>query len=388
MDRYTDGRRDATRILEGLAAHEAPLLEELKITLDQDFSWDDYHPTTLPNLFKGRPPPRLHHVYLDECLLRFPHAISSPSLTKLTLNNSCLWSTVDEMIEFFKLVPQLESFRFVYPSDHNHGFSTQPSRIHPLRCVSLPNLDDFNVEASLDAGLAMFSYMAFPQEAHLALTPSDCESSSLDRYTEDELGILLARASSAVRAHFAERIEEDVSFKSVTLHISHISAARLHLGIPCGLRGAPQVRAAAASAYTTIPIIADARYLAIDGEMSVFNMRDLACFKHVEHLHVEGIASVLLDSALHDDDPFMDGMFPECTGITIGGFDFVKWPGTRRDGCLVPEGFAQHFADVLHRWCRRAGFEVGVKFRRCFLSPDQVALFREKFGPRCIIRVR
>ncbi|KZV67856.1 hypothetical protein PENSPDRAFT_38505 [Peniophora sp. CONT] len=69
LDRYTEARRDATEVLQGLAAHAAPLLEELKITLDQNFTWEEYQPTSISSLFNGETPHKLRLVDLEGCLL-------------------------------------------------------------------------------------------------------------------------------------------------------------------------------------------------------------------------------------------------------------------------------------------------------------------------------
>ncbi|VDC02718.1 unnamed protein product [Peniophora sp. CBMAI 1063] len=381
MDRYKEGRRDMAWVLRGLATHETPLLEELRITLDQD-GWDPYQPISLPGIFNDKPPPNLRNVDLDGCLLRPPHAISAPSLTRLYLNSSCIWSGADDMIQFFRLVPQLESFEFVYPGNDDHGFSTQPSRTHSLRCVSLPDLDEFNVEASFDAGLIMFSYIAFSPDAHLTLIPSDGES-PLDRYTEDELGSLIARASTAVRAHFAKDIEEDICYPSVVIGSARISAMRLLLGIPFYLNDFPQLRAAAGAMYATIPVFANTSSLTLEGNMEGFTMRDLLCFKHVERLRLKGAAPVILEAALREHDSFMDEIFPQREEIVIRGFDFVRWPGTLYYGCPVPEDFARRLADALYGWCQETEHVVDVKFVGCLFLPDQEALFKEKFGPGC-----
>ncbi|KZV67855.1 hypothetical protein PENSPDRAFT_653682 [Peniophora sp. CONT] len=380
LDRYEEARRDATEVLRGLAAHVAPRLEELKITLDQNFTWEEYQPTPVPSLFKDETPPRLSMLDLDGCLIESPRSIMSPSLTDITLSNSCIWSDVNDMIQFFQHIPLLESFTFNYPSNDEHGFRTEPSQTHPLRCVSLPRLNYFNVEASFDAGLRIFSYIAFSPDATVIFRPSDCESSTRSRYTDAELENLMTSAGSAVRAHFQEDIEQEICYESVDISHATISGLGCHLGIPGGLRDVPHLRAAAAAMYLTIPVFANTTRLTLNEDMECIVMSDLACCKNIKRLHLHGVAPVLLDAALHDGDVAVNELFPQCAILFIQGFDFVGWPGTSVYDCQVPDAFDKRLAKALRAWRERVRKPIDLVLRECALEPATAAIFESALG--------
>ncbi|KZV67854.1 hypothetical protein PENSPDRAFT_653681 [Peniophora sp. CONT] len=391
LDFYERARSDTREVLDNLETHAAPLLKELEIGLIQhsDSSWEDsYVPTDVPDLFKGKTPPKLRHILLDGCAIHRTSSIFSSVLTNIQIENSYIWRNMDEMIEFFRSVPLLESFIFSYPRNPTkHNFSTESSQRHPLRCVPLPKLQHFAVDASFEATIRMFSYLAFSPNAMLRLMLSDNEPMNESEYNEADLEDLITRGAASVREHYAQCIRDERYHESVEIDYNRVTGPSFCLMIPSALcDGIPRLRAAAAAMYLSIPVFSNATTLIIRGPTDGFITRDLLCCEKVERMCLQGVAPAYLEALLLEGLLPSNELFPDCTEITIRDFNFAK--GVRLiDAYLhLPDGLDLRLAKVLKARRKDTPNLLELILEQCILGPHTVDIFEAALGV-CQVRV-
>ncbi|KZV67857.1 hypothetical protein PENSPDRAFT_38498 [Peniophora sp. CONT] len=224
----------------------------------------------------------------------------------------------------------------------------------------------------------MFSYLAFPCDTSLALLPTNSDLST--RFSEHELQDLVACAATVTRAHFADLVKQGRCSQWVELSPARISGPHYYLGIPEDLLDMPPLRAATAAMYLAAPFFANTKTLTIDGDIEGFLMHDLACYTNVRQLHLDGVAPVLFEAALREGQPPANELFPECTEVSIYGFNFVKWPGMTVNGCPVPEALEARLLEMLNEWRADAKEPLGIVFEKCTMGNHTEAVFKSIFG--------
>ncbi|KZV59983.1 hypothetical protein PENSPDRAFT_740483 [Peniophora sp. CONT] len=221
-------------VLDDLSRSDTPWLESL--TMRNHLLRP---PAQIPvSLFQSKPPPRLHTVFIDGFQFRSSDKIWPENLCVLDMRDACAWSTVDEMIDFFKAVPNLEELTYSYDQAYggtpanNNNFS--PSTKHSIRSAPLPRLKRFcllNDENNRHfgyfvPGISMFSYLALPSSVALDMSADRLVDDQWIRRWDDATDVRtltgpvaenFVLGCKALRAHFADAAKKGQSYDAVTV---------------------------------------------------------------------------------------------------------------------------------------------------------------------------
>ena len=193
------------------------------------------------------------------------------------------------MVDFFRALPLLESFEFSYLGNVvTYGkFDIEPSRTHRLRCVALPKLRSFMVDACFPTAFRMFSYLDIQPKAKLHLLAPPYDTLFMPQFTEAEMRMLFTLGMDSLRAHFAGYVDQEGRFESLELYGNKIASPdKFCLDLPD--LSTSQIRDAAAATYLSTPFFADVTTLRISDEVVGFTLQDISRCKKVERLCLTG----------------------------------------------------------------------------------------------------
>ncbi|KZV60513.1 hypothetical protein PENSPDRAFT_740276 [Peniophora sp. CONT] len=189
-------------------------------------------------LFQGQPPPRLCTVLIDGFEFRLSDKIWPDTIRVLDMRDACAWRNVDEMIDFFKSIPNLEELTYQY-NDTDGDRATvisdlSPSAKHPIRCTPLGRLKRFYLLSNEHSqhwggfvpGISMFSYLALPPTVVLDMGADLLDIVHWPRSWDDAtdahaltgpIAENLVLGTEALQAHFADAAATGQSYDAITV---------------------------------------------------------------------------------------------------------------------------------------------------------------------------
>ncbi|KZV62899.1 hypothetical protein PENSPDRAFT_230708 [Peniophora sp. CONT] len=222
---YDGSREILAEVFAGLSLRPAPKLRELEISL-LDSCDIDRPPTRVPSsLFASQRLVSLETMTLSSCKLSlsWSNTLIAPSLRTLRLYESLLWKNVDEMVQFFELVPNLEILDLTVITTQVRHFNTTTSSAYPYRSASLPQLKSFDVSTRFLEDVALLTCLSMPPTTLLKMNVSEAD---WDLMSPDEAKLTAAydRGSQAIRDHFATSVAAGHGYTHLRIHPSGVYA--------------------------------------------------------------------------------------------------------------------------------------------------------------------
>ncbi|KZV65171.1 hypothetical protein PENSPDRAFT_655981 [Peniophora sp. CONT] len=391
-------RTNIAEIVEALQSYAAPNIRVLELEHSHDMH-PIQHPITLSCLFLDQQPVHLHTVRLSGFAIPFPSKLWSSSITCLTVENSSIWSNVNDMVQVLYSTPFLEKFSYTNTGRVFHvGFDTTISQSSLLRSVHLPKLQSFRIEADLEDVTVIFAHLCALEECNISLTYNELTVSPLAFLEQTAHNIYvnwITLGASAVREHFADASNRGFTFNRVELSYSSLLAYRdgpddgdAYILIQIPSVGPIAEITSLAHLYLQIPVFSKTTTLEIDGIFAeLFKFQDLSYFELVRDLKLSQAAAALFwggitGNVVYDWQKVVTPYrpFPALERIYIAEFDFTSWPGECVDETNVPEDFASLLAEALRvAYLPLETFEC-VIFKECEMGEGEVEVFRQKLG--------
>ncbi|KZV62900.1 hypothetical protein PENSPDRAFT_758375 [Peniophora sp. CONT] len=220
---HPDRHELLTEVFDGLSARPALMLRKLSFSFMDGI---DMLPVLLPEtLFASQRLISLEsaNFYFCRLSLLWSRTLIPPALRELTLTESCAWRNVDEMIEFFQLVPNLQSLHLDIDMTDDPHFDTSPSSRYPPQAVSLAKLETFHVSARYLEEVALIVSLSIPPTASLEMRFSGLDWDLMDM-DQEQLAAALARGTQAYRDHFASAVAAGHGYTHVKLNARGIEA--------------------------------------------------------------------------------------------------------------------------------------------------------------------
>ncbi|VDC07021.1 unnamed protein product [Peniophora sp. CBMAI 1063] len=231
---YDDCEKLLDELYTALSSKPAPKLRELEISISDDIDFD--RPLViLPNgMFASQKLLSLDKLAVESCevTLSWSKSLIAPSLRCLQLVDGLAWRTVDEMVQFFELVPNLEELSIDTINPRICCFVTGVPPNHPRDSVSLTKLRDLHITTRYVELFTIFAHLLFPLGTDIYISLSECDT-DLDGDAE-ELEILntINLGRRAFRQHFAPAVDAGIGHPQLRI-TSH------GLYCPCEFPGCP-----------------------------------------------------------------------------------------------------------------------------------------------------
>ncbi|KZV59970.1 hypothetical protein PENSPDRAFT_694688 [Peniophora sp. CONT] len=404
-----------TEVFAGLSLHPAPQLRDLNINLSESVGTDRTPHPVPACLFASQKLVSLESASFCSCELSssWSKTLLTASLRSLSLDHALAWRDVDEMVQFFKLIPNLRYFHLYVITPDTHSFNTSTSSKYSYRTVSLPELAIFDVSTRYLEVTSLLAYMTIPATASLSIHIIE-DDWDLRSGNEAELALTINLSTQAIRAHFAPAIAAGHGYTHLTINPSGIRASceygscelynNAHLRDPRASIAAKLAPIAfdfglpedlphlSRSAYASIleqPVLETATTIRIHGELpqevwSCFErwttVETLELSKYLdEHGALSGFVAAMLRQGFR--------LFPALRDLRI--FDTIiiepdvseHEPGVRVEG----EGFqgidAREFIVAIEKLAGYAHFER-LSFSRCIVSVQALQDVKDILGAR------
>ncbi|VDB96582.1 unnamed protein product [Peniophora sp. CBMAI 1063] len=233
------------------------------------------------DIFSSQPPCLLRDIRLVRCSL--PRAplpqLFTHSLRTLHLANTRAWRDVDNMIQYFRCMPMLETLTYKFFLEA-YLFDCTPSRTHQAsRCVSLPHLKSLDLEGHWIRNLSIINYIAIPSTCRI--TTQSIAWDHEEHYGPVPQNVVLditAMCAESLQRHFSLATSRNIVYPIVMIQDLAIVAerksakgampiaegtelpAKLQLNLPFPDSSALNERAAF-RAYLSQPVLTGAKHL-------------------------------------------------------------------------------------------------------------------------------
>ncbi|KZV61257.1 hypothetical protein PENSPDRAFT_659058 [Peniophora sp. CONT] len=217
-----------TEVFPGLSMHPAPRLRELDISIDDEVD-TDRPPIVLPeSLFASRKLTSLESVTIASCEMTpsWSKTFLTRSLRSLKLDNGVAWRNIDEMMQFFELVPFLETLDLHTYNVRVHSFDTTRSNEFTLKGVLLRKLRTFRVCTRFLEDMAMFAYLMFPHTAELDIHIAEGDTDLEGDAGEDEILDAICAGLVTLKNHFAPAVAAGLGY-------THVRLSPWGINVPC-----------------------------------------------------------------------------------------------------------------------------------------------------------
>lgn len=191
------------QITDALSLTVMPDLETLEvIVLNHTEPGTEPARVSLPSgLFANHCPPRLSELSLVYCDILLPSALRSPAMSSLSLNCVQAWDSVEMMVDFLRAFPNLEHLSYSEWPGQNVLPHIGPSGASSFkaRCIHMPRLSSLQLDGSLLAAMAVYSYIATPKGAAVSL---NCAGDA-DLRTVESLPVHIGLFAEALYGQFS-----------------------------------------------------------------------------------------------------------------------------------------------------------------------------------------
>ncbi|KZV65491.1 hypothetical protein PENSPDRAFT_689821 [Peniophora sp. CONT] len=293
----------------GFLSYSNVYLEELELSFNREMSIPSLigrkpDSVILPeDVFSSLRPRHLRQVHLSECVISptapFVNSFGH-SLRDLDLFNVQAWRDVDSIIRDLQAVPLLERFYYGYERDEGI-FDSQPSRIHPPRCVPLPRLMDLTLAGFWLQNTTIFTYIAVPSQCRIDFCYREMDH--LNDVPEATVQEVILLYGDALRQHFAPATLQGVFYPIVEVTMYGLVAktavagqstaasvllpVEIELYIPVtNVEGDPTIEAVYRT-YLSLPVVTKATRLAFNLKAWDYCPGVFEEYTHVRELDLE-----------------------------------------------------------------------------------------------------
>ncbi|VDB88430.1 unnamed protein product [Peniophora sp. CBMAI 1063] len=217
-------------VFDGLHLHPAPRLRKLKISI-LDGHDVTRGPISLSGMFKSQQLLALESAIFGNCNLtaRWSKTMFPSTLRSLTLCQSTAWKSSDEMVEFFQLVPNLQSLDLNVVPSGTHGFHASRSPKYSRRAASLPKLETFSLAIRFVEQVAALTYLSIPLTASLRVR-AIAGDKELMKSDDAVLTGAIDQGTDAYREHFATAVADGHGYTQLRASSTGIEASSPYRG--------------------------------------------------------------------------------------------------------------------------------------------------------------
>ncbi|KZV61821.1 hypothetical protein PENSPDRAFT_658619 [Peniophora sp. CONT] len=223
---FADARSEDSKLSEFFAGMQTCVSEnivEIQVHISEDEPYSVSSDLSL--LFGPAAFPRLQRMFFWNVIHPFNSSchLFSHSLLTLQLDDSCVWQSIDEMIELLRSVPLLESLAHgaSIDMDLSHFFDPIQPRMYPPQCVPLKNLKYLKCwgQGLFMQNIMLFSYLDVPPNTDVFLEGRRRATGDNGDLSQDSTKGLVEMAKTCLQKHFQSAIASGSFFP--VLRIQH-----------------------------------------------------------------------------------------------------------------------------------------------------------------------
>ncbi|KZV61829.1 hypothetical protein PENSPDRAFT_739695 [Peniophora sp. CONT] len=367
---YYGYRELIAEVFAGWSLRPAPKLRELDISITDEVDLDR-EPIVLPNsLFASRELPSLEKASVESCELTPSWSrIHLPrTLRSLEMNDALAWKNVDEMVQFFELVPELEEFCLHTNNTRTCRFDTALSSRYPRKGLPLSKLQTFEICTRYLEVIIIFAYLSIPSTASIIIEISECDEDLAGDVGEEELLEAICVGLLALQDHFAPVVAAGHGYTDLCILPDGLysscmcdcaTATRVCI---CGIL--PPESWSCFELWASVEVLLLDRFSkhALSGFVAAMHRQGFRLFPSLRHLQIVDATVVEPDKPLRESDT--------STYLSVSG------EGLRGTN-------AQEFVAAMKELAGYEQFER-LTLTRCAVSTQALQATREMLRSRCI----